>query len=625
MDAPEADPAEPLAPPLDVTEVTPLPRPSFLKAVGRGAKTGFRAFSLVFGPFALLYLTVGLVPTAFGLGAGRGFGLHQLVFKVVLVYLAAVLLGIVVGAAAGLIGFLIDRARGSSRSGTRRSIADRPIRFFPWRRAQAAPGDLPRPRRRRWPWLVGVSVLLILATAFGVGIYAGRFVDRRLAAALAATDRDDPGWRFDELMAARVMPPDEDNSAIVVADVVAMMPEGWPSDAPVHPGGPTPTPTPSEAARAFERLARLESNVRMDDETADLVRAELADHADAVGLARTVADYEGGGHVLELTPNPIDIRLPETQEARLVARLLAADAAIQAQDGDIDGALESCRAILGVGRSIGDEPMVISKLVRIALGEIAMHSARRVLAQGEPSDAALAALQADLLHESPQTLLIEAMRGERAMLDEVIRKVRDAELSIAALSGQWSPGDPAHAIAPWGTLMFDNQRAVGLEWMNELVSAASRPPLERQAAWKAWRVEVGRVKESRLGMFVATLPLLMTPGATAAEKALTRYQASLGAAVILCAAERHRRKTGSWPESVAAIGPEFLADPPVDPFSGEAYRVERRDGRFLVHSVGPNLKDEHGAFEAKRWLDGGPDDVGTGAWDPALRRRPPDE
>jgi len=64
----------------------------------------------------------------------------------------------------------------------------------------------------------------------------------------------------------------------------------------------------------------------------------------------------------------------------------------------------------------------------------------------------------------------------------------------------------------------------------------------------------------------------------------------------------------------------LLPDPPVDPFSGEAYRVERRDGRFLVHSVGHNLKDEHGEFDVKRWPDG-PDDVGTEAWDPALRGR----
>ena len=59
--------------------------------------------------------------------------------------------------------------------------------------------------------------------------------------------------------------------------------------------------------------------------------------------------------------------LPQTLEARVVARLLALDAAMRATDGDFDGALESCRAIFGVGRSIGDEPFLFAQRVRCAL------------------------------------------------------------------------------------------------------------------------------------------------------------------------------------------------------------------------------------------------------------------
>ena len=55
----------------------------------------------------------------------------------------------------------------------------------------------------------------------------------------------------------------------------------------------------------------------------------------------------------------IDTPLPQTQDVRTVARLLMIDAAIRAHDGNPDGALESCSAILGAGRSIGDEPFLI--------------------------------------------------------------------------------------------------------------------------------------------------------------------------------------------------------------------------------------------------------------------------
>jgi hypothetical protein len=171
--------------------------------------------------------------------------------------------------------------------------------------------------------------------------------------------------------------------------------------------------------------------------------------------------------------------------------------------------------------------------------------------------------------------------------------------------------------------MFDSHRAYELEWMNEAVSIARRPPAERPPLWKAWDANLDRVKQSWYGAYAATLPLLLSPATASASVAHSRYHADLAATAILLAAERHRRRTGDWPASVAAIDRQILPDPPVDPFSGQPFRLERRDGQLLIHSIGPNLKDEHGAYDVRRWMRGGPDDVGVRAWDVRLRRQPP--
>src|SRR5262249_25100913 len=155
-------------------------------------------------------------------------------------------------------------------------------------------------------------------------------------------------------------------------------------------GKPSPL---AEAATAYERLGATPDNIRLDDATVGTLRAELERHEEAVEVARTVANYRRGRHELELGPTLIDTPLPGTQAARTAGRLLAADAAVRAQDGDLDGALDSCRAILGVARSIGDEPFIISQLVRMAIRSVAVSSTRRVLAQGEASDKALTSLQ----------------------------------------------------------------------------------------------------------------------------------------------------------------------------------------------------------------------------------------
>jgi hypothetical protein len=67
------------------------------------------------------------------------------------------------------------------------------------------------------------------------------------------------------------------------------------------------------------------------------------------------------------------------------------------------------------------------------------------------------------------------------------------------------------------------------------------------------------------------------------------------------------------------IGSDLLPSRPVDPYSGQPLRVEHRDGRIVIYSLGPNLDDEHGAYQPKCWRDGIDDDVGTNAWDVSLR------
>jgi hypothetical protein len=600
------------------------PRPGPMRSLWHGAKVGFRGISYIAGPIAFVFLAVGLAVIALSVGAGRGWGMPPALIHAVRFYASCALLGAFFGGAIGFFGGLIRRAWPRSRLVAWWAAANRPIRLFQARRGVVASPDGAPPRRRprRWPWWVGVALLMIVATAFWAGVYLGRWVDRRLAAAIAAADRDDPSWRLADLMAHRDPVPDEENSALVVAEAVSLLPDGWPNGPAPPPGAPKPPP--SEVEQAYNRPGEKAANVQLDDATAETLRGELKAYAEAVEIARTVAGYDRGRHELVLRLAVYDTLLPETQAARTPARLLVADAAIRAHDGDLDGALDSSRAALAVGRSIGDEPFLISQLVRIAIGGVAMKSARRALGQGEPSDAALGRLQALLLDELSQPLLLHALRGERAAMADLIRRIRDDELPPAALSGL--PVEllgSRDAIAPWGKLLFDNYRAVSLEWMNAAVAIARQPPAARPALWKAWDAEVLRVRKSRPGVVAAAAALLLASVVVPAATAHARYHAELGSTAILLAAERHRRKAGAWPASVAAIDRAILPDPPVDPYSGRDFRLEHRDGQLLVYSIGPDGKDGHGAYNPRGWMRGGPDDVGTGAWDVPLRRRPP--
>jgi hypothetical protein len=615
---------EPTPAPLNPTRAD-APRPGLGRSSWRGAKLGMRVVSYVAGPIAVVIGTLSLALTAFAAGTGRGWALSLYSVHTVKFFFACEIIGATLGAMFGLIGGAYRLARPSTRTSgwwlTRRfsrlagnrQEASRPIEVD----SLPSPGSF-------WPWLVVTLTLLTLVSAFGTGFYVGWSLDRRLDRAIKAADLDDPSWRIDDLMAAREPIPDAANSALVVARVLQLLPEDWPTGPKPRPG--EPIPPANDLVTAMDRLHKLPGNVQLDEATADRLRRELEAHADAVGIARTLVDYRRGRHELELGPTLIDTRLSETQASRNAARLLEIDAAIRAHDGDPAGALDSCRAIIGVARSIGDEPFTIAQLVRIAEGDVGLKAGRRTLGQREASDAALARLQALVLDELAQPVMLHGLKGDRATLTEIIRRIRDGEMPISALSEGGPPFDPdapPTPLASWGRLMFDNQQAVALEWTNSMVDIIRQPDPKRPPLVTAWQAEFDRVRRGKLAPWTATLPMLMIPAFSVLVTAESRYHCLLGSMAILLAAERHRLKAGDWPGSIAAIDPGILAVAPVDPFTGQAFRMERRDGQLLIYSVGPNQKDEHGTVDPTRWMKDGPDDYGTGAWDVTFRRRSP--
>ncbi len=486
-------------------------------------------------------------------------------------------------------------------------------------------------RGRLWPWAAGVLLfILIIGTILVVS--TGTTANRRLAAAMSAADRDDPHWRLDDLLEHREQVPDAENSALVLAQSIALLGKNWPDASVSAAGTPTavpPTSASTRAARAVDQLDDLWDNERLDDVLAGVLGNELKMHERALGLARSVKDYRRGRNAMVLGPSLIDTLLPQTQEARTVAQLLKTDAAMRANNGDFDGALDTCQAILGTARSIGDEPMLISQLVRNRIDGVAAKAIRRVLGQGEPSEAALLRMQEQILDELAQPLLLTAINGERAFMTELIRRVEGGEVALSTITGSSTPpsagaraGNNLFALLSRG--VFGGQRAVALEWMNEAVAISRLPAPEQRNLFRSLDGKIAAVHMSRFGRFTNILPLLLVPAVTSAGNAFHRGQAELGATAILLAAERQRRRTGKWPASIEAIDRSILRELPVDPFSGKPFHLEYRGGELVIYSIGPNGKDEHGAFDRKRSLQGGPDDIGARAWDVSLRRQSPE-
>src|SRR5262249_12569637 len=157
-----------------------------------------------------------------------------------------------------------------------------------------------------------------------------------------------------------------------------------------------------------QALQNLEPEILLNEYQAALLETELAKLAAVLAQAPKLGDKPARRYPLLKPPRLIGLPVNLLPDARVAARLVSYDAIAQAQKGDIDGALGACRAGLNVSRSIGDEPTLISQLVRIACRSIAVRKLERVLAQGEASAAVLAELQPLLEQDEAEPLFLFA-------------------------------------------------------------------------------------------------------------------------------------------------------------------------------------------------------------------------
>ncbi len=411
----------------------------------------------------------------------------------------------------------------------------------------------------------------------------------RLERAVAETDRLDPHWRLTDLLEHRKEIPDEHNAARKTDEVIRLLPVGW--------GNTGPGQTRFEA-RLVGDLTALPLDAAPDDEQVALIQTVLDPVAQALQSARELAEMPEGRHEVIPARNPIETPLKETQQTRTVARLLFLDAYRRAHEGDADGAVESCRALLNAARAVGDEPFLISQLVRLANDGWAIRVTERLLSRAEPSDASLAKLQADLANEAETPWLLIALRGERAILFDLIGKLGSGDLTFDEITHKTDTED-RFAPASWANLAFyQHNQALALERMNRAIEIAELQTVERPPQWELWEAGI-RPHEEPAERKANVLADMWLPKVSIVAEAEVRVRAGLRAAVLLTASTRYRLAHGNWPEAATDLVPEFLAEVPADPFTGDPMRLVQRDGYLVAYALGTDRADDGGRLHPK--------------------------
>jgi hypothetical protein len=465
-------------------------------------------------------------------------------------------------------------------------------------------------RPPRWrPWERRAALTLAVLVGLGAALTAWRWhkTGVLLRQDLADLDRDEPGWRWHDLEAARADLPDEENGALRVLTAGELLPAGWPKP-------------------EMPKLEEVPPKEQLDAETYARLRAELDRAAPALREARKLADLPAGRFPITYDRNGLPTSLSHTEEVRAVGGLLQYAVWTDAQAGDLRAAAASCRALINAARAVGDEPFAYSQFRRLFNVSRAGDALTRALAQGELAPDDLRGLQELLEDEDRHPGWLIALRAERALLHELITGLEGGTIDLGI-----------YGRLPWSQrckmylrddLRTDHRRL--FPWTARLLAIARLLPYQRRRAMEQFDREVrGPRRCGNRGVGLLCLNgFCLAPAKTGVselilmEERFCAHQARLRCLIAALAAERYRRAHGRWPEDLERLTPEWLEALPRDPFDGGPLRLARLDDGLVIYSVGYDGKDDGGRLAAN-WASDQDGDLGFRLWDVPHRRRPP--
>ena len=401
--------------------------------------------------------------------------------------------------------------------------------------------------------LLGIVLSVVARTVWLVGEreWVRSEGERELAAALAATDAADPDWRWEAIAKNRQFPPPGQNSADLIPRIKALLPPDW---------------------FDFENPKKLDlpeqlPNQRLPKDTLAEAREHLGLAREAVELARTLKNMPNGNRVINLAPDVFSTILKDTQDTRAVILLLQWDTILAVADKDQSRAADDLVALLNASRSIGDEPFLISQLVRVATRNVATRSLEWVLGQIELPEARLAVLQAAWAKDAEEPLLLYGLRGDRAAYDVLLKNLSDGTItSPGSVNGQSDPGTWFDEYAWWLYRgRFPHEREFFHRWTTQMVESARLPVHEQAIALQATPSPGKDLKFARL----------LLPAAGKVASAHWRCTAEARCVALALACERFRIRKGKWPEKLADLPKDVLEAVPLDPYDGQPLRYRR--------------------------------------------------
>lgn len=292
----------------------------------------------------------------------------------------------------------------------------------------------------------------------------------------------------------------------------------------------------------------------------------------------------------------IDMPLDYLKQIRDCSKIVATKSKIEAELGEIDKALSTCLISFRIGKSLADEPVLLSQMVRTATDVIVLDTLNEIVNKGDGSYNLYEVLLKEIELEKKDDKIQVALKGELVIVMKSLEQWRNSKRSLGINSSFSNIGlekeeikKMAEAYVENPKKFWDDEEIFYLQTMSEAIVISQKPYGEAVREFQKLEEKV-KVSSTTKPAFTR----LILPGYSTLYVFMTRVNVYLDVAEIGVANRLYKSKYGKFADSPAHLTPEFLSSLPLDPFTGKDYIYKKNDKGFVVYSVGEDLKDDGG-------------------------------
>lgn len=311
----------------------------------------------------------------------------------------------------------------------------------------------------------------------------------------------------------------------------------------------------------------------------------------------------------------IAVLLPGVQKSRELARALASRAMWELAEGSQVDAWRDLMTMHRLGRLVGQGPTLIEYLVGVAIESIAVRGELQFLSETKPSAKMLALYRKQLDRLPPRASVADKLDYcERVMFLDCTLRMARGQMRLQELADGGGNVSLFEKLAE-GAIMQSVDWDVALKsankWYDRLAATLRKPDYrERTAELKQFNEDLKKLVERSRGPGV----LLALLGG---KPAITQTMSDVLIALLLPAVQQvgiaegrgiqrmrnleiafalatYRADRGSYPDSLEPLAPKYIAEIPIDLFTGQPLKYSKTTDGYQLYSVGDNEQDEEG-------------------------------